>query len=142
MKLLFAECCSNLVVPHPVAYRVSWCQCRQAACWWENPDAGKLVVYTMLGKEYVSVIGIHNGFLTHQFPGHQDPQLGYREYGCIQGDTIKKLIDETPTSYLFKQLNSLIIKVRPGFSKDVRMAELDELRSVEKSGQAPETPLA
>lgn len=40
------------------------------------------------------------------------------EYGMIQKDTMRKMIDDCPSSYIFKHAESLVIRIRPGFSND------------------------
>lgn len=116
MKILYAECCRELVVPDSKAMAPRFCPCGKSAVWWVDPLDGRLGVYSGYGKEMVSVIGLHNGLLAEKFK-----QLGDdgHEYGCIQGDVINRMVEETPSSYLFKQVGSLVIRVRPGFTGDI-----------------------
>jgi hypothetical protein len=116
MKILFAECCGDLVVPDVcVPGRVRWCKCRLACCWWRNPYTGDFSCWSLRGDRFVSVLGINNALLTAEFT--QIPPNN--EMGVIQADRMAKMIEDTPASYLFKTLKSLIIRVRPGFSNDI-----------------------
>lgn len=131
MKLLYCEQCGDLVVPSGTPKQARLCRCTRACIWWEDPAAGKLVVYSVSGPSSVSVIGLHNGLLTEPFHSHREPST---EGGCerrlIPGDTIARLIDETPGSYLFKQVQSLVIRIRPGYSSDTRFAGEEEAAPV------------
>lgn len=42
------------------------------------------------------------------------------EFPAVQKDTIKRLVEETPESYLFKKVESLIVRFRPEFTNDTR----------------------
>lgn len=109
MKMLFAECCATIVVPHPSANRPRHCDCGQACCWWIDPLIGKFGCHSKGGKYSVSVIGLHNGLLQEPIPLH---------VGTVPKDSIQRLLDETPASYIFKQVNSLVIRLTPGASSD------------------------
>lgn len=109
MKILFAECCGDLVVPDSSG-KVRWCRCKRACCWWEDVNAGKFACHSFFGSNGVSILGINNALLTEPLT----------EFPAIQKHTIKRLVEETPTSYLFKQVESLIIRFRPEFTNDTR----------------------
>jgi hypothetical protein len=112
--MLFAECCGSIVVPK-ADHVPNWCSCGAAACWWLNGRRGRFACYSTLGVKKVSVLGLHNGLLQAPFKTYADSTT---EYGCIQRDTIKKLVDETPSGFIFKHIESLIARMRPGFSND------------------------
>lgn len=111
MKMMFARCCATLVVPHQENKVVRWCRCKESACWWHEGALGLFYVYNALGDiNRVEGLGLHNGLLQEEIlPGR---------IGCVDLLTIKNLIKETPGSYLFKQVESLIIKFRIGFTSD------------------------
>lgn len=127
MKLLFAECCASIVVPYGKAGVARWCECTRSCCWWDEPSSGKFVVFNFDGPKRVSILGIHNGLLRAPFK-EWDTEKGRDEFGCIQRSVFKEILEETPDYYLFKSMQSLIIRVRPGFSDDVRFATLEEVR--------------
>jgi hypothetical protein len=110
MKILFAECCGALVVPGSGG-EVSWCRCKAACCWWEDPPSGKFACHSHFGINGVSVIGIHNSLLSEMFPNG---------FGAIQKNTIKQIIEDTPETYLFKTVESLIVRFRPEFTNDTK----------------------
>lgn len=119
MKILYAECCGTLIVPDNQADTPRWCDCGKSSVWWIDPRKGILGIYSVNGIPGVSVIGLNNSLLREPFTKMNDG----REYGCIQGTIIKRLIEETPQSYVFKQVESLVIRVRPGFTNDVKFFE-------------------
>lgn len=104
MKLLLAECCWNLVVPSNEANDPRWCPCKTACVWWRDPIRGLISVHSSRSPERVSIIGLHNALLRAPIPS----------IGCVQRDAIRKLIDETDHGYLFKQVESLVVRIRPG----------------------------
>jgi hypothetical protein len=115
MKILFAECCGDLVVPES-AGKIRWCRCNKACCWWEDANAGKFACHSFFGIKGCSILGINNALLTEPFVQRDS---GY-EFGAIQKDVIKRLIEETPDSYLFKRVESMIVRFRPEFTNDTR----------------------
>lgn len=117
MKIMYCESCGDLVVPHNEAYRPRWCGCTRAAVWWENPATGQLKVYHTTGKHCVSVIGIHNDLLRAPFPKYQGSEY---EHGSIQRKDMDAILEATDQHYLFKTQHSLIIRVRPGFTGDIK----------------------
>lgn len=116
MKMLFAECCGSIVVPGNAAFDARSCRCGRSRCWWDDPTAGRFGCYSSLGIDAVSVLGLHNGLLRESF----------QAIGVIQGDAMRRIIDETPDNYIFKQAQSLIIRFKPGFSNDTRFIEKSE----------------
>lgn len=126
MKLLFCENCGDLVTPSKNPHFPKFCECRGSCCWWIDPKVGKFAVWSQFGQKKVSVIGIHNALLTTPYPEITNESKTV-EVGCLQGATMSHLIDETPNSYLFKQLRSLIVRFRPGFSNDsIFVAQMPE----------------
>ena len=121
MKILFCENCGDLVVPSVEAYRPKWCRCGGSCCWWIEPNKGEFACWSQLGKESVSIIGINNSLFTTSFPLIESEGKKL-EHGCINKITIKELIDSTPDSYIFKKVESLICRFRPGFSSDTFFA--------------------
>lgn len=128
MKLLYAECCGTLVVPSRNERVPRWCECQRSCCWWDDPEAGKFAVFSNCGRDKTSIIGLHNGLLLAPFKQYDDGRGGIREYGFIQGDLIKQILEETPASYAFKTVSSLVIRCRPGFTNDTRFADYAEVR--------------
>jgi hypothetical protein len=129
MKILFAECCGDLVVPDPTPRKARWCRCKGACVWWDDPVSGRLAVYSRHGRFMLSIVGLHNGLLAQQFPVVRDPDTLDRERGVITGDVITRIIEETPASYLFKTLRSLVIRIRPGYTDDTRFAASAEAKA-------------
>jgi hypothetical protein len=123
MKMLFCENCGDLVVPSHEAYKPQWCRCNASCCWWINPSSGEFACWSQLGRQKVSVIGINNSLLTVPFSESLNENDKKVEFGCIQKDAIEAIIDNTPDSYLFKQLRSLIVRFRPGYSTDTFFAQ-------------------
>lgn len=76
---------------------------------------GRLCCYSSQGKSRVSVIGLHNGLLMEPFTKYAGSD---REYGMIQKNAMQKMIADCPSSYIFKHAESLVIRIRPGFSND------------------------
>lgn len=113
MKILYAECCGELVVPYPQKDRPRFCNCNNAAVWWKDPQKGDLAVYSMNGPRYVSVLGINNDFLQQPYPPSKIDEG--EEFGCIQKEHIDAIIDRCPDFYLFKSQRSNILKFRPNF---------------------------
>jgi|SRR6185369_2529587 len=114
MKMMFCHGCGSLVVPSRIAENPKWCECRSCAVWWNDPRAGTLTVFGP-STEYISVIGLNNSFLTRPFQilnGHNPDRS---EYGCMNKDDIKNLIEECPQGYLFKTIESNVIRVRADF---------------------------
>jgi hypothetical protein len=107
-KLLMCQDCGDIVSPDRTAYAKRACRCGRHEVWWTDPIAGKLKVSDLHFSEYEGprcwILGIHNGFLT--WPERHT------------SDSIKTIVDNTSPSYLFKTLNSLIIRIRPGESND------------------------
>lgn len=112
MKLLHAMCCETIVVPNSEPFKENWCKCLKSCCWWENPWAGTFGCFSYNGISKVAILGLHNGLLVAHFPVFD------KEYGCIQGSDIKAIITNTPDNFIFKQVNSLVVRFRPGFSND------------------------
>jgi hypothetical protein len=110
MKLLFAGCCMDLVVPIGTANQVKYCKCGKCCVWWENPFTGQIAVYGPSLDE-VSIIGIHNGLLSH-------PNQSY-----ISKDIIQNILRETSDYYLFKTMESLIIRFQPGNTSDSKFVK-------------------
>ena len=111
MKILFAECCGSLVVPHSEPDNPNYCKCRSACCWWDNPHTGLFACWSTLGKYYVSIIGLHNGLLADLTPPNSH----------VTKTDMEQILADTPSTYLFKTLNSLVIRFRPGFTNDTRL---------------------
>ena len=117
MKMLLCENCGDLVVPSVTAHEAKWCRCNASCCWWINPKNGEFGCWSQLGKRAVSIVGINNMLFTEPFS-----KAGSDELGCIQQESIDRMINETPDSFLFKRLKSMIIRFRPGFTSDTIFA--------------------
>ena len=142
MKLLYCESCFSLVVPHQRDKVVRWCPCGESACWWDDGARGNFAIFRDDGNaRMVSGLGLHNGLLRAHFRRMGETTAGSDlkvaatvedamaaiekheatpEYGCIQADAIAAILEATPSNYVFKQVGSLIIRFRPGFTSDVR----------------------
>lgn len=106
MKLLFCQDCGDIVAPHRQDMKVRWCNCRTHAIWWVDGTRGILRVHDTRGyNRYAFVIGLHNRFLG--FPGNH-----------IGAEDVKAILDDTPDTYIFKRINSPVIRIRPGYSND------------------------
>jgi len=111
MKLMMAHCCGRIVVPPSKAMRSAYCDCGQCAVWWIHPQLGILGVYAP-SVRHSSVIGINNAFLTEPYT----PMNGGKdEYGVITKQQIDNIVRECPPNYMFKTVESNIIRFRPDF---------------------------
>jgi hypothetical protein len=108
MKLMFTHCCGSLVVPCYADRVARWCACQTSACWWQDIARGHLVVFSHQGAGAVSGIALHNGLLAEPVA----------PIGCVQRARLRELIDESPA--LFKYVDSMVVKYRPGFTVDCR----------------------
>lgn len=115
MKLLFAECCGDIIAPFPEPFQARSCRCRRHWVWWENPVAGVLRVCDrqavwsedtawIRSPKECWIIGLHNRFLTHP--------------GRITREDVTAILAATPETYIFKRINSPVIRIRPGESND------------------------
>jgi hypothetical protein len=118
MKILFCENCGDLVIPNIQAYEPNWCRCQAACCWWIDPQKGSFACWSQFGERLVSILGINNMLLTEPFMVTENQS----EFGCIQKTAIERMLLETPDSYLFKRVNSMIIRFRPGFTSETTFA--------------------
>lgn len=107
MKLLFCEHCRGLSIPPSLPSVPSYCRCRQAACWWIDPAGGELGVYAEHGVQSVRVVGLHNGLLVDDMEG-----------GYVDHKTMQTILAQTPASYLFHRVGSLVVCFRPGYTSD------------------------
>lgn len=113
MKMMFARCCDTLVVPHPTDRVVRRCKCKRSACWWESGAEGQFRMYNASGNmQMTEGLGLHNGLLSI----HPD---SYYALGTVSKTQFEVMLDATPDSYVFKQVGSMIIKFRPGYTNDV-----------------------
>jgi hypothetical protein len=130
MKLLYCEACGDIVAPHRTAGTPRFCAGGCHAVWWVDPRRGILRLHERGGvweaprdgqdPDYHAwtrkrsphrawVLGLHNGLLHHPAP---------HDAASIRG-----ILEETPPTYLFKALGSLVIRIRPGESGDTDWAE-------------------
>lgn len=109
MKLMMAHCCSVIVVPPPQASKAAYCRCSQCAVWWIDPRLGTLGIHAPSDR-HASIIGINNSFLTEPFR-----PMGEDEYGLITKQQIQNIIRECPDTYMFKTVESNIIRFRPNY---------------------------
>ena len=143
-KLLFCEICGDIVAPFPTANVPRYCRGGCHAVWWVDPFRGILRLYETRGRydppkegsdpnyavwlrkrspHAAWVLGLHNQFL-HFSQGHSKK-------------TIQTILDGTPDSYIFKTVNSVIIRIRPGESNDTDWAEHLPGPSTRKKEEAP-----
>jgi hypothetical protein len=80
---------------------------------------------------------LHNGLLTEPFHTHRSDEThgGNVERPLIPGQTIRRIIAETPSSYLFKTLETLIVRFRAGYSNDTRFVEMANIPPSEELTQ-------
>lgn len=124
MKLLYCEACGDIISPFGLARRGRDCRCGLHRVWWENPQTGELRVCYMSGHPKAMevrggapagspecwILGISNSFLHHP------------SAGTPSAEEVKKMLDDTPDSYIFKATRSNIIRIRPGQSGDTAWA--------------------
>lgn len=85
----------------------------------------------------VEGLGLHNAMLRHSLvhPGTD------RQHGCLTLEEIKEFLAATPDSYLFKRVDSLIIKYRFGHTSDTRFVEsIDDVPKMEEVTTIQERP--
>lgn len=119
MKIMFAECCASLVVPNKEDGKPAECYCGKSYVWWEDGARGNLALWTNSDSR-PTVLGIHNGLL----------QDDLDTFVCVTRDAMDGILADTPDNYLFKQVSSLIVRIEPGTTSDIRMVsarEADEL---------------
>lgn len=113
MKLLFCKNCGDYVAPSRDPKIMRICECGRAGCFWESPNTGHLVIYS--AHHSACAVGIHNGLL-----------MEYSKENLMNADMVKKVLDETPDNYLFKDYNSCIVYFEPDMTGDVRWITPDE----------------
>jgi len=131
--MLWARCCATLIVPHPQDLVVRWCKCQKSACWWENGASGRFAAYSTLGPSDIEGLGLHNDILRHAL---YDRSGNLKGASCLTEAEIKEFLANTPDSYLFKRINSLIIKFRLGYTSDTRF--VDQIADVPKMEEKAE----
>lgn len=119
MKILFCENCGDLVVPSTEAYDAKWCRCQASCCWWLDPKKGEFGCWSQLGDQSVSIISLNNLLLLEPFVKNS---VSNKEFGCIQKEAMDRMLAQTDESHLFKRVNSLVARVRPGFGIDTVFA--------------------
>jgi len=130
MKLLYCPSCEDIISPYGEKknYMPRACQCNTFEVWWINPLTGELGIrdnswnkeeHQHWQKKAIEtggkcwVFGLHNGFIS--MSGSD----------AINKNKLQELLDDTPDNYLFKSSNSLIVKIFPGFTSDVKMFPQD-----------------
>jgi hypothetical protein len=100
--------------------KLRWCACGRHAVWWRDAYRGELSVHDQWrglddekGRPAAFVLGLHNGWLQHPLP-------------TLCKEDYDQVLEETPDTYLFKKLNSVAIRIRPGHSSDTKYDELPE----------------
>lgn len=124
MKLLYCEQCGDIISPNRGNFKPRWCECKRHAVWWVDGSRGILRVHDIEGptdqgpshyNQRAWVLGVHNQFL--QWEGG---------YGTSR-DMIDTILDATPDTYLFKQVGSVIVRIRPGKSNDTGWSPLPDV---------------
>lgn len=127
MKAIYCELCGTITSPGSQDRHPKSCECGTHRCWWENGGTGQFRVEYMatnpelrkvnngapIGRPRVWILGLHNGFLHHH------------SSGSPSSEDIWLLLADTPSSYIFKQTNSAIVRFRPGQSSDTAWATFD-----------------
>lgn len=118
MKLMYAECCQSVVVPHPMGF-VRKCSCGYSAVCWDNPYAGTIAVCRARPDVETSangiwIIGLHNQVFSRR---------------PLSREGIQEILEATPDTYLFKFNRSLVVKIMPGTTSDTRYGTLQEMHS-------------
>jgi hypothetical protein len=134
---MYCQVCSDIVCPESTPMQYRHCKCKRHAVWWRNPTAGQLSVWdrerrlvdsvftnedgaTTTYQVVISgwapavwVLGMTNSWLTHP-----KESLNKQDY--------EDIIEAHPTTYLFKTLGSVAIRIRPGFSSDTKWDDLPQ----------------
>jgi hypothetical protein len=117
MKLMYCQACGDIVCPPRTAKQYKHCLCRRHAVWWRDPAAGLLSVYDSWRdgsnewRPAAFVLGMTNSWLQHR-----SENLTKEDY--------KEIIDEHPDTYLFKTLETVAVRIRPGMSSDTMWEDL------------------
>lgn len=119
MKIMIAKCCGELVVPSYAGKIIRYCVGERSAVIWDNPQAGKLAIWSDVDVPTPEVLGIANNLLDYSFPPGTN---------VVGKTTMKKLIGEhDKISTWFRMLDSLIFRVAPKVSSgDIRIAETQD----------------
>lgn len=126
MKAMYCEICGTITSPGPRNFNPRTCSCGTHRCWWVDGSAGVFRVQDMAlgdpetgkpaGRPKVWILGISNSFLHHP-----------RE-GSPTKEDVQIMLEQTPSSYIFKQTMSNIIRIRPGQSGDTGWAVFEEAK--------------
>lgn len=119
VKLLFCEKCHTIVVPPPSDFVGAKCKCGRFTVWWEDGQRGVIRVHDIEGptlagpaqmNESCWLIGIHNGV--------------FYEPGELNALAVRGMLANTDQSYLFRRVESLVVRFRPGTTGDSAYAPL------------------
>lgn len=111
MKVLFCKRCGDIVAPYRENMKPRFCSCGTHAIWWTNSLFGIVQVYDIKGlNKDAEVIGIHNVFL--EMPWYE-----------VNKASLQEIIKDTSYRYLFKELESLIVRMHPGATSDTSWAD-------------------
>lgn len=133
MKAILCQDCGDIIAPLPKPRAIRLCNCERHAVWWEDPKAGQIRVCDMKGhKAKIEelngapagdprcwILGITNDFL-------------HEPSSPMTAERIQAIIDDHPSSYLFKQQRSCIVRFRPGETGDSAWASVLGLRDPDK----------
>jgi hypothetical protein len=133
MKLLYCQECGDIIAPFPMPRHPRFCRCALHAVWWEDPKRGILRLHEVGARWRPKNPDYHGG--PDAQPGWQRKQTEHRAYvlglhnqflGYPSGhskESIRGIIEATPSSYIFRTQESVIIRIRPGESNDTDWAE-------------------
>lgn len=125
MKAIYCQICGSITSPGSSDMVPKNCHCGTHRCWWVDGRTGQFRVEYLVGHPLtrpngapadtpqVWILGVHNEFLHH------------RSNGSPNVDEVKLMLEQTPSSYIFKTTGSLIIRIRPGQSGDTAWAKFE-----------------
>jgi hypothetical protein len=116
VKALYCQVCGDIIAPFREANRPRPCRCGRHHVWWVDPFTGILRIHDAERANaerwapHAFVIGMTNAWL-----GHENEWLTREDYRAI--------IAQHRDTYLFKTLESVAIRIRPGTSNDTAWAD-------------------
>jgi hypothetical protein len=134
-KLMFCGDCGDVVSPGLRDMNPRYCECGRHAVWWRDGSKGLISVHDIKfpernggdgGKAWV--IGLHNHILQmgglmantslRAYTPNEDPDMPYTGNHRTRKAWVEQALADTPDSYLFKQVNSMVVRFAPGATSD------------------------